>query len=199
MKLGIKQKILLVLVGVLALSTALNALLASFFTNRQNEEAAFASLGKDLQAWQGDLHAMTGQLRGVALATVGDVAILNQLGELMTLEFHLEDPARTAERQEMARTFGYRKTVALNRMQLALRTGGFSSIAVYTRGKLSHVISAAEAGMSVRRADGRLAWTTATANAEGDIPFQSWPAWTEAPMPAADNALDRAYEQAGVS
>jgi hypothetical protein len=39
--------------GVLALSTTLNALLASFFTNRQNEEAAFAGLRNDLLAWAG--------------------------------------------------------------------------------------------------------------------------------------------------
>ncbi|HUG23425.1 ATP-binding protein [Piscinibacter sp.] len=199
MKFGIKQKILLVLVGVLALSTALNALLASFFTNRQNEEAAFASLRSDLQAWQSDLQAMTQQLKGVALATVGDAAILNQLGELMSLEFNLADPARAAERREMARTLGYRKTVALNRLQLALRTGGFTSIAVYTRGQLSHVISAVDAGMSVRREDGRQAWTTATANAKGDIPFQSWPAWSEAPVPVADDRLHAAPEQPGVS
>jgi PAS domain S-box-containing protein len=199
MKIGIKQKILFVLVGVLALSTALNALLASFFTNRQNEEAAFAGLDNDLHAWQGDLRAMTEQLKGVALATVGDVAILNQLGELMTLEFNLEDPARAPERREMARTFGYRKTVALNRLQLALRTGGFSSIAVYTRGQLSHVVSENAAGMSVRREDGRPAWTTATANARGDIPFQDWPAWREAALAPEEGQLRSAPARPGVS
>ncbi|MGM9486858.1 ATP-binding protein [Ideonella sp. YS5] len=202
MKFGIKQKILLVLVGVLALSTALNALLASFFTNRQNEQAAFASLSNDLQAWQSDLQAMTQQLKGVALATVGDAAILNQLGELSSLEFNLADPARAAERREMARTLGYRKTVALNRLQLALRTGGFSSIAVYTRGQLSHVISAVDAGMSVTREDGRQAWTAATANAQGDIPFQGWPAWSEAPLPPfpmADARFDASPGRPGVS
>ena len=199
MKVGIKQKILFVLVGVLALSTALNALLASFFTNRQNEQAAFAGLRNDLLAWQGDLQSMTRQLRGVALSTVGDVAILNQLAELMTLEFNLEDPARAAERHEMARTLGYRKTVALNRLQLALRTGGFSSIAVYTRGQLSHVISAADAGMSLRREDGRQAWITATANGRGDIPFQSWPAWREAPVPVEHARVPETLDRAGVS
>jgi len=202
MKFGIKQKILLVLVGVLALSTALNALLASFFTNRQNEQAAFAGLSNDLQAWQIDLHAMTQQLKGVALATVGDAAILNQLGELSSLEFNLADPARASERREMARTLGYRKTVALNRLQLALRTGGFSSIAVHTRGQLSHVISAVDAGMSVLREDGRQVWITATANAKGDIPFQSWPAWSEAPLPpspAAHAGFDASPARPGVS
>ena len=186
MKFGIKQKILFVLVGVLALSTALNVLLASFFTNRQNEEAAFANLGSDLLAWQSDLDAMTQQLRSVALATVGDAAILQHLGELMTLEFNIEEPARASERREMARTLGYRKTVSLNRLQLALRTGGFSSIAVYTRGQLSHSISAFDAGMSVTGEDGRKAWITAIADSKGDLPFQSWPAWNPAPIPPPD-------------
>ena len=195
MKFGIKQKILLVLVGVLALSNGLNALLASFFTNRQNEDAAFASLRNDLLAWQSDLHVMTRQLRSVALATVGDVEILNQLGELITLESNLEDPTRATERREMARTLGYRKIVALNRLQLALRTGGFSSIAVYTRGEPSHVISVVGAGMSVMREDGRRAWTTARANAQGDVPFQSWPAWKEAPVPLPDERLSAVPDQ----
>jgi PAS domain S-box-containing protein len=199
MKFGIKQKILLVLVGVLALSTALNALVASYFTNKQNEEAAFANLRNGLQAWQSDLHAMTLQLRSVALATVGDVAILNHLSELMTLEFNIEDPARASERREMARTLGYRKTVALNRLQLALRSGGFSSIAVYTRGQLSHAVSAVDAGMSIRREDGRQAWIAAATNAKGELPFQSWPAWREAPAPPADARLREAPKQPDVS
>ena len=199
MKFGIKQKILLVLIGVLALSTALNVLLASFFTNRQNEEAAFANLRNDLQGWQSDLHAMTQQSRSVALATVGDVSFLNYLGELMTLEFNIDDPARAAERREMSRTLGYRKTVGLNRLQLVLRTGGFSSIAVYTRGRLSHSISAVDAGMSVTREDGRQTWITAKADAEGDLPFQGWPAWDEGPVPPMDGTPRDAPEQPGVS
>ncbi len=199
MKFGIRQKILLVLVGVLALSSGLNALLASFFTNRQNEAAAFAGLGTDLLAWQTDLRASAEQLRGVALATVGDAAILNQLAELITLESRLEDQARASERREMARTLGYRKTVALNRLQLALRTGGFSAISVFTRGQLSHAISSVDAGISVRREDGRQAWISAKANARGDMPFQSWPAWSEGPMPLADGLLPIAPDRPDVS
>jgi PAS domain S-box-containing protein len=198
MKFGIKQKILLVLVGVLALSTVLNALLASFFTNRQNEEAAFTDLRNDLLAWQSDLHAMTLQSRSVAVATVGDVAILNHLGELLTLEFNIHDPARASERREMTRTLGYRKMVLLNRLHLALRTGGFSSIAVYTDGHLSDFISASQAGMSITREDGRLAWTMASADAKGALPFQSWPAWREQ-APPAEQALRDTPEHTRVS
>jgi hypothetical protein len=106
---AIRRKILLVLVGVLALSTTLNALLASYFTDRQNERAAFAGLRKDLLAWETELQSLTAQLQGVALATVGDAAILDQLGELMTVEFNVNDPHRVAERTEWARVLGYRK------------------------------------------------------------------------------------------
>ena len=152
---GIRQKILLVLVGVLVLSTTLNALLASYFTDRQNERAAFASLRKDLIAWETELQSLTAQLHGVALATVGDAAILDQLGELMTVEFNVNDPHRDEERAEWARVLGYRKVGSINRLQLAVRTGGFSSIAVYTHGRLSHSVSQSEAGMSVMRPDGQ--------------------------------------------
>jgi hypothetical protein len=61
------------------------------------------------------------------------------------------------------------------------------------------VISAHEAGMSVRREDGRWAWTRAAANAKGDIAFQNWPAWGEAPVPEASRQPPAASGQAGVS
>jgi signal transduction histidine kinase/DNA-binding response OmpR family regulator/HPt (histidine-containing phosphotransfer) domain-containing protein len=184
MKVGIKQKIVLVLVVVLVLSTTVNALVASYFTNRQNEDAAFAGLDNDLKAWQSDWQAVTEHLRTVAIATVGDVAILDQLGELLRLDFNALDPARVAEREETRRTLGYRKTVSLNRLQLAMRTGGFSSIDVYMGGQLSHSISPLSAGMSVTRADERPAWIATSSDARGNFPLRSWPAWQDAPLPA---------------
>lgn len=180
---GIKQKILLVLVGVLVLTTLLDALLASYFTNRQNKESAFANLDNQLVAWQSDLQTVTTQLRVVAVATVGDTALLNQLSELLTLEFNLDDPARASGFHEMTRTLAYRKTVSLNRLQLALRTGGFTSITVYTRGKLSYHISGSEVGMMVGNERNRNVWVKATANAAGDMPFHSWPAWERGALP----------------
>jgi hypothetical protein len=187
-KFGIQQKILAVLVGILLLTTVLEAILASYYTNRQNQQAAFASLGNGLFAWQSTLQATTRQLRDVALATMGDVAVLNQLAELMTLEFNVNDPARALGNSEMARALAYRKTVSLNRLQLALRTGGFSSIAVYTRGKLSHYVSASAAGMTVTHANGSQVWVTAAVDAKGNLPFQSWPAWSEHQMPPLEGA-----------
>jgi PAS domain S-box-containing protein len=179
MKFGIKQKILLVLIGVLALTTGLDALLASYFTNRQNERTAFADLQRDLLTWQNDLQASTIRLREVALDAVGDAVILNQLAELVTLELNLNEPAEMRESSEAARTLAYTKSVSLNRLHLVLRTGGFTSIAVYTGGQLSHYVSASEAGMMVRKAAGPV-WVQASADKYGNLPFQSWPAWSEA-------------------
>ena len=113
---GIKQKILAVLVGVLLLTTLFEAILASYYTNRQNEQAAFASLSNQLFSWQRALQATTQQLRGVALATVGDAVVLNQLTEIMMLESNVEDPFRAADNRELTRTLGYRKTVSLSRL-----------------------------------------------------------------------------------
>jgi PAS domain S-box-containing protein len=180
MKFGIKQKILLVLIGVLALTTGLAALLASYFTNLQNEQTAFADLERDLLTWQNDLHASTIRLREVALDAVGDPVILNQLAELVTLELNLNQAAGIRESSEVARTLAYTKSVSLNRLHLVLRTGGFTSIAVYTGGKLSHYVSASEAGMMVRKAIDSPVWIQASADTQGNLPFQSWPAWTEA-------------------
>ena len=183
-KVGIKQKLVLVLVVVLVLSTTVNALVASYFTNRQNEEAAFAGLDNDLRAWQSDWQAMVEHLKTVALATVGDVAILDQLSELLRLDFNVMDAKRIAEREETSRTLGFRKTVSINRLNLAMRTGGFSSIDVYMGGQLSHSISPSSVGMSITRADDRPAWIAASADDKGNFPLRSWPAWREAPRPA---------------
>jgi len=186
MKVGIKQKLVLVLVVMLVLSTTVNALVASYFTNRQNEDAAFANLRNDLLAWQTDWQSMVEHLRAVAIATVGDVAILDQLSELLRLDFNAQEVARIGEREETRRTLGYRKTVSINRLQLAMRTGGFSSIDVYMRGQLSHSISPSGAGMSATRENGRLAWLVSAPDERGNLPLRSWPAWHEAPMPADD-------------
>ena len=185
MNFGIKRKVLLVLVGALAFTSALDALLASYYTNRQNQESAFADLSRDLLAWQNDLHALTLRLRSTALATVGDSVVLNQLDELLNLEVNVDNPWRAQEIVAMGRTSSYTKTVSLNRLHLVLRTGSFSSIAVYTRGTLSHFISASEAGMMARRGNTPPVWVRARADANGRLDFQTWPAWQEGRPPSA--------------
>ena len=188
MKMGIKKKILLVLAGSLVLTTALHVLLASYFTDRQNEKAAFAALDRDLVAWRNELQDLTLQLRERALATVGDSVVLNQLAELTELQFTLDDSADLRGSRETAKTLAYIKSVSINRLRLALRTSGFSSVAVHTDGKLSHYVSTSEAGMSVlRQEDGRPVWLRSPVDSLGNLPTQSWPAWDEGrppPLPA---------------
>src|SRR5687768_15139018 len=111
MKFGVKQKILLVLIGVLALTTALAALFASYFTNRQNEQTAFAELERDLLTWRDDLQLSTIRLRQVALDTMSDQVILNQLAELVMLELNLNELSKKREASEAARTLAYAKSV----------------------------------------------------------------------------------------
>ncbi len=183
MNFGIKQKILLVLVGVLALTTALHALLASYYTNRQNEEAAFAAIHRDLLSWRNDLQALTTRLQHVALSASGDPVLLDQLAELLTLELNVDDPLRAKEAPEMTRTLSYSKAVSLNRLHLVLHTGGFSSIAIYTGGQLSHYVSPSDAGMTVHRGSARTVWIKADAGVAESGNFQSWPAWQEGKPP----------------
>jgi len=185
LSLGLKRKILLMLVSVLALSTVIDASLASYYTNRQNQESAYAGLGRDLQAWRNDLQTLTLQLKKVALGVVGDVMVLNQLAELEIFAFRADDAVRLGHAREQARTLAYGKVVSLNRLQLVLRTGGFSSIAVYSGGQLSHYVSESEAGLMVRRENSGPVWLSAPVDANGNLPLQSWPAWDQSRPPPA--------------
>jgi len=184
MDIGIKQKILFVLAGVLVLTTALNALLASYYTNRQNQQSAFTSLNRDLLAWQNDLQALTLRLRDAALSASNDGVLLNQLGELATLQLTIDDPQeKKKDQEELARALSYKETVPLNRLHLVLRISGFSSIATYIDGKLNHYVSTSEAGMMIRRGNTRPVWVMAAADSNKKLDFQSWPAWQERPPP----------------
>jgi len=185
MKLGIKKKILLVLVGSLALTSALHALLASHFTNRQNQASAFALLELDLLAWQNELHDLTLALREAAVATVGDGIVLDHLAEQTALRFSLDAVSGTEASWETARTLAYLKSVSINRLHLALRTGDFSGISVYSNGKLSHHVSTDGGGMMLRRANGEDIWVAASADEKGDLPTRAWPAWQSATPPVA--------------
>jgi PAS domain S-box-containing protein len=185
-RLGIKRKVLLVLVGVLLLTTTLDALLASYFTNRQHRDLAFVALNRSLRAWHDELQSMTRRLHGAALSTVGDTVVLNQLNELILLEAPNlgTDPRPARDTLMLARGLSHAKSVSLNRLHLALRTSGFSRIVVYTGGKLSHAVSASEAGMMRQRDNSDPVWVTTRTDPAGHLDFQSWPAWQPGPLPA---------------
>ena len=184
MRVGIKQKILLVLVGVLAFSSALYALLASYYTNQQNQESTFAALDRDLLAWRNDLQTQTLRLQRVALSASRDPVLLNQLANLVTLELNVDDPLRAKEAPEIAKTLSYSKAVSLNRLHLVQQAGGFSSIGIYTGNKLSHYVADAGAGMEIHQAHHPSAWIQSDPGLAGEGNYQSWPAWQEGQPPA---------------
>ena len=185
LRFGIKQKLLLVLIAVLAFTITLVAMLASYYTERQNEEAALADIGNDLLAWQEDLQARTEQLRKAALAVAGDEWVLNHLAEVLTLDLQRSDPMKKAQAAEIERTLAYSKTVALYRLYLMLRTGAFSSISVYTQGQLSHYISTGEAGMLLQWDGAAPLWTRTDVEANGSVQFQTWPSWQKGLPPSS--------------
>ena len=185
MKFGIKQKILLVLVGGLALTTALYAGLASYYTNQQNQESAFTALSRDLLAWKNDLEALTRQLQRVALSASGDIELHNQLKQLITFEINADNRLAQPDTVETVRALSYVKAVSLNRLRLVLQTGGFSSIAAYTSGQLSHYVSASEAGMMVHKGNASPVWTRVAIAADENLSVDNWPAWKEGPLPVA--------------
>lgn len=195
MKLSLKRKIVLVFVGVLAVVTVLDALLASYFTSRQNQDAAFATLKRDLLTWQDELQDTTLHMRAVALSAIGETVALNQLSALKALDYKLADALdKKQEVKEAARTLAFSKSVSLNRLHLVLRTGGFSAISVYIDGKLSHQVSVSEVGMFVQRSNGARVWVKAVADGNGNLPLRSWPAWEEGvppPVAASLPSVDR--------
>ena len=184
MKLGLKPKILLTVVGILALTTTLQGGLASYVIGRQNEQATFANLSRELIEWEHDLQAMQQQLNRIALNSLRDATTLSQLAELLAFEASLRaTPSETRELQDATRALAYRKVVSLARLDLVLRSAGFSSIAVYVDGRLSHYLSSAGAGIMIPRPDGQDVWLSATADASGNLPLQTWPSWTQGPLP----------------
>jgi signal transduction histidine kinase/ActR/RegA family two-component response regulator len=188
MKFGIKRKILLLLVALLSITITTLALLASYSTSRQNEFEAFTDLDRDLRIWQQDLERSVIHLRDVSLGEVGDPASLALLSRLLVLQ----SKTGAAPSAELSRSFGYEKSVALGRMLLVLRTGGFDSIAVYLYGRLSHLVSASRAGMMIARADapGEF-WVSARATPAGRLPLQDWPAWRpDTPPPHVASTVD---------
>ncbi|MFU8788605.1 MAG: PAS domain S-box protein [Methylobacter sp.] len=190
MKLGLKRKIVLVFIAMLIAVSALDALLASYFTKRQNQDAAFARLKRDLLTWQDELQALTVQLRTVALSAIGETVALNQLSALKALDYKLAQAVdKNKDVKEAARTLAFSKSVSLNRLHLVLRAGGFSAIAVYIDGKLSHRVSESEVGMFVQRGNGEQAWVKAAPDGNGNLPLRSWPAWEEGLPPAVAASL----------
>lgn len=177
---GIKQKMLLLLIALLAVTITSLALLAAYTIDRQNESAAFAELDRDLGTWRLDLEKSVVHLRSVALTEIGDPADMDLLSQLLVLQIKVDanDPRETATAAELRRTLGYEKSVALGRLLPVLRADEFSEIAVYLRGRISHVLTPTSAGMMIRSVTrGGEIWLHGSGNANGDLSLQSWPDW----------------------
>jgi len=186
LKLNLKQKMLLMFAGVLTGVTVLDTMLASYFTYRQNQEFAFATLERDLLSWHNELQDMTSHMRSVALSAIGETLTLNQLAELNGLEFKLASAMLDGkEVKEAARALAFSKSVSLDCLHLVLRSGGFSAINVYINGQLSHQVSESEVGMFVQRGNGGRVWVKAATDNDGDLPVRNWPAWQEGQQPVA--------------
>ena len=188
---GITQKILAVLTGVLVLTALLGAILASYFTNQQNEKAAFSNLNNQLLAWQKDLRTSTEHLKNIAIATTSDKVVLHQLTEIITFESNISHNPSHSGQAETSRTLAYHKTVSINRLALALRTVGFTSISVYTQGQLSYHISSSEIGMMLEQNNNHKTWVAAPIGKDGNLPLEHWPAWHQRAIPtiAASNPI----------
>jgi signal transduction histidine kinase/ActR/RegA family two-component response regulator len=177
---GIKQKMLLLLIALLAVTIASLALLAAYTIDQQNESAAFAELDRDLGTWRLDLEKSVVRLRSVALAEIGDPADMDLLSQLLVLQIKVDanDPRETATAPELRRTLGYEKSVALGRLLPVLRAVEFAEIAVYLRGRISHVLAPTSAGMMIRSVTrGGEIWLHGPGDANGDLSLQSWPDW----------------------
>ncbi len=177
MKFGFKQKIIALLVAILTLMAALNAMLSSWLSNQQGERAAYSDLDRNLITWDKDLQGQVDQTHNRALAVLGDAAVMQQVADVVAFNVEINDPVRRRVSAEMAKSLGYVKSVSLNQLDLAMRTGGFSSIAVYAGDELSHFVSEAGAGMRVPGAPAGPVWLTTTATGDSGLPVGTWPAW----------------------
>jgi signal transduction histidine kinase len=174
----IKSKLLLAFAGFLIVITLLNAGLASYLTDRQNEVDALDLLSQQLIRLQTDLErAREGQL-AVAEEAASDDKNLSDMATLSNQDLALARVFNPVH--ESAASFN--KAVSLNRLQLILRSARLSSIAVYFQGELSHYVTEDEAGM-IRRRGGQPVPTATTEKDRDGVRLDNWREWTRHPLP----------------
>lgn len=181
---GLQPKILLLLVGVLCLTTVLDAALAWYFTNRQNQRDAYEVLAHNLRYWEDDLQGLTQRWQSTALDAMNDEHTAGQLNGLVALEQQLERSSSGARaRADLEDRLASGKAGSLSRLNLVLRAARITSILVYVRGSLSHYVSNSEAGMFVTRMDGRRTWIATVPDSTGSLRTDNWPSWEERSPP----------------
>ncbi len=177
---GIKSKLLFAFVTVLIIITGLNVLLAISLTTQQSEREAFTRLTHQTTLLKYELQEMISTLRRVV---ENNVAGNGNLSDLATLYAKTQQfTAHPEQAAENERGFLFNKVISLNRLQVILRTAGFSSAAVYTGNELSHYVTTTEAGMSVFRAGEQTLINTGRDRA-GELKFSNWPIWPDGDPP----------------
>ncbi len=174
--LGIKSKLLLTFIVVLAVITGLNVGLATYLIQQQSEREAFASLIRQTDLLENELNETVISLREIAKKNVSGNHNLSDLATLYAKTQHLIRYPEQAAQYERGLLFN--KIISLNRLQVVLRTADFSSAAVYIDNRLSHYLTTTEAGMNTISVDG-IAQFKISKNESGDIPFDNWPNWNE--------------------
>ena len=188
---GLKPKILVLLVGVLALTTTLDAALAWYFTNDQNRRDSFDVLKNDLRYWEDDLQGLTRRWQSTAIDAMNDELTSNELDGLAAFELELRHANGDSSRKtDLEKELTYARAASLNRFYLVLRSARISSIVVYVNSTLSHYASNSEAGMFVTRPGGRQAWIATVPDGAGNLRTDNWQSWDEKPPPAVARSPD---------
>ncbi len=182
---GLRPKILLLLVGILCLTTVLDVMLAWYFTEYQNQRDAYDVLSHNLHYWEDDLQGQIKIWQSTASDTLNDERTANELERLVALERELDRPGGDPRaRVDLERRLANAKAASLGRLILAVRAARISSIFVYVNGSLSHYVSSSEAGMFVTRtAAGKRVWIASIADPTGSLRTDNWPSWEERAPP----------------
>ena len=197
---GLKPKILLMLVGVLALTTILDAALAWYFTNVQNQRDAYDVLRHDLRYWEDDLQGLTRRWQSTAIDAMNEERASNELAGLVALEHDLaRESADSHARASLENRLANGKAASVSRFYLVMRSARISSILVYINGALSHYVSNSEVGMLVTRTGNRRVWIAAAPDQTGTLQTDNWPSWEERPPPAMVRLSSPQVSQPAVS
>ncbi len=184
---SIKAKLLLAFITVLVIITGLNVGLAIYLTTQQSEREAFSRLTRQTTLLRYELEETILDLSAVAEKNVGGIDNLSDLATIYAKTQQFTTYPEQAERNE--RSFLFNKVISLNRLQVVLRTAGFSSAAVYIGNELSHYVTTSEAGMSVFR-DNQQTLIKAGQDRAGELKFSNWPLWPEGtPTPLIDSHI----------
>jgi len=178
---GIKSKLLATFVMVLMIITALNVSLAAYLTDAQSKRDAFTNLTRQAILLQNEIQKTTVDLQRVAIETAGESA---NLGDMATAYDQTQRMIKSPELASAVKSgLGFNKIIALNRLQVVLRSASFSSVAVYLDNEVSHYITPTEAGMSGVAEGATQKAIRVERNEASKEALRDWANWTEGELP----------------